>query len=194
MLNKIMPEVSHPTPCCPNPEAWSCYDSESTELEVLAMLTSLVMMLKPRTLIETGCYRGFGTAAIARGVLANRWGDFYTTDIGMDMVALTRERLLDHGLLPFVDVRHGTGLQLIADVQEPIDFAFLDSGPDDMRCHELRAVLPKLAPSGVVVIHDTGMQHGLREHFLKTMNELKVMYFMFDTPRGLSLVRNAWTT
>ena len=188
MSDRIIPEVSHPTEACPNPEQWHCYDGEATEVEVLEHLTSLVTLLKPPVLIETGCYRGYGTRALARGILANEKGLLWTCDIGFDMVQATRD------MVPWarVNVEHCTGLQLIARLPAPIDFAFLDSGPDEVRCAELRAVLPKMSRSGVIVVHDTGLQHGLRPHFLKTVEELGLQYFMFDTPRGLSLVRKPW--
>lgn len=188
----MQPEVSHPTPCCPHPELWKCYDSEGTELEVLLFLTSLVVMLKPKIVFETGSYRGYGTEALALGVKSNGFGEVFTTDIGLDMVKITEVRLQQEGLRYLVTTRHGTGLQSIAAMERPIDLAFLDSGPDDVRCHELRAILPKMAPSGVIAIHDTGLQHGGRPFFFRTVSELGLQYFTFDTPRGLALVRKSW--
>ena len=192
MSEIVKPEVACVTACCPHPEQWSCYDSEGTELEVLSALQSLIVMLKPTTIIETGCYRGYGTEMLARGVAQNGFGSVLTTDIGGDMVQETQTRLTRLSLDHLVSVHHGTGLELIAKAPRPINFAFLDSGPDEIRCHELRAVLPKLAPSGIIAVHDTGLQHGLREYFVRTVNELGLMYFMFDTPRGFSLVRKTW--
>ena len=192
MSDKVVAEVSHPTVCCPKPHLWSCYDSEGTEVEVVDFLSALVVMLKPEVLIETGCYKGYGTEQIARGVVANGFGEFYTTDVGMDMVETTQRRLASRYLQDHVQVVHGTGVQLIARMTKPVDFAFLDSGPDDIRTQELRALLPKLSASGVVVVHDTGIQHGLRAHFLTAVKELRLQYFMFDTPRGVSLVRKPW--
>jgi predicted O-methyltransferase YrrM len=192
MTDQVKREVAVPTACCPTPTLWKCYDSEGTELEVLAGIRALVVMLKPNVLLETGCYRGYGTEQLARGIYENGFGHLHTTDTGHDMVLITKERLWERSLYSVVTLHHQSGLDLIAEMTEPVDFAFLDSGADDMRCQELRALLPKLSKSAVVAVHDTGLQHGLREPFIQTVQELGLMSFMFDTPRGLSLVRKPW--
>lgn len=181
------PEVSHPTPACPNPSDWSCYDGDATEVEVLNLLESLIYALKPRVIVETGCYKGFGTERLIAGVLKNGFGRVYTCDTGYDMVLHTVEKLKMYSHL--MTTKIGTGVELINDIPAPIDFAFLDSGPDEIRCHELRAVLPKLAAEGVIAVHDVGQQHGLRAHFLRTVKELGLQYITFATPRGFALVR-----
>lgn len=195
-IDVVVAEVSHPTPACPHPALWSCYDSEATELEVLDFLQTLVRMLKPEVVIETGCYRGHGTEKLAVGLSMNGFGHLWTTDIGIDKVEETKSRLKAHRLWPMdhvVTVRHGTGVQLIAQMSRQIDMAFLDSGPDEVRVEELKVLLPKLNKSGVVIIHDTGLQHGLRSYFLEAVASMPgLQVFMFDTPRGLSLVRKTW--
>lgn len=192
-IELITKEVSHPTLACPHPELWHCYDSEATEIEVLHALYALVIMLKPKIVIETGCYKGYGSEMIATGMAANNFGEFHTTDIGVDMVGITTARLREKGVQgPNVFVHQGTGVQLIAKCPKPVDFAFLDSGADETRMEELRMLFPYLSQSAVVAVHDTGLQHGLRSYFLATVQRMGLQYFMFDTPRGFSLVRKPW--
>ena len=182
----MKPEVSHPTPCCPDPSRWHCYNSDATEVEVLDLLTVLVDALKPYRVIETGCHEGYGTDAIIRGLPDT--SKFFTCDIGTDRVEAVRERF------PDIAVVHGTGLMLIDLVPSPIDFAFLDSGPDEVRANELRALYPKLSPSGVVVVHDVGLQHtNQRRFFLEAVRELGMQFMILDTPRGLGIARKPWS-
>lgn len=181
----MKPEVSHPTKVCPSPELWRCHDSEATEVEVLDFLQYLVRMLKPKVIIETGCYDGYGTEQLVLGILANGFGHVHFCDIGQDKLASARER----PGVPALSLYNCTGVELIARVEGPIDFAFLDSGPDGIRIGELKALLPKLAPEGVVAVHDVG-QHGLRAHFDFAMESLpEYQHIIFSTPRGLALVR-----
>jgi predicted O-methyltransferase YrrM len=186
-MAKIIPEVSHPTSVCPHPELWHCYDDQATEIEVLDFLTALVVMLKPRIIIETGCWLGFGTERLVQGAIQNGFGHVYTCDIAHDKVLDARERLT--AVSDWVTVKHCTGLELIAEVPTPIDFAFLDSGPDMVRCHELCAVTPKLATEGIVAVHDVGVQGWLRYYFTETVRNLALQHFIFTTPRGLGLAR-----
>lgn len=184
------PEISHPTPCCLEPSRWKCYDGDATEVEVLQFIQALVAALKPKTLIETGCYTGWGTDHIVTAISDYGDGHLWTTDIGHDMAIKTAERMKAFSHL--VTVTTGSGIDLINQLPGPIDFAFLDSGPDEIRCHELRALHPKLAASGVVVIHDSGLQHGLRPHLIKTLRELGMQFIMLDTPRGVTIARKPW--
>lgn len=186
---KIVPEMSHPTSVCPNPELWHAYDSMATELEVLDFLSSLIYMLKPKVLVETGCYHGYGTEQLILGCQLNGFGFVYTCDL--DAVCIEKTKLKIGGtVFESYAVEQVSGVELIQGILDPIDFAFLDSGNDEARCEELRALYPKLSPGGVVAIHDTGIHTYLREKYLPALlRELKMQYIFFDTPRGLTLCR-----
>jgi predicted O-methyltransferase YrrM len=185
--SKIVPEMSHPTSVCPHPEQWHAIDDMASELEVLDMLYALVVLLKPKVVVETGCYRGHATYALATGINHNGFGVLSSCDVSHEQVAATRQRLEDANLGGRVSQE--SGVDLINSL-ESVDFAFLDSGMDTPRIDELRALYPKLSPGGVVAIHDSGIQFGLREfHLGKTLRELNMQHIFFDTPRGLCLCR-----
>ena len=186
----MKPEVSHPTEACPEPELWTCVDDQATELEVLELLTALVVALKPRMLIETGCYDGWGTLALARGCQRNHFGSVFTCDVDKAKTHTTYEVFKRQGM-GGISIMTCTGKELIERLDQ-IDFAFLDSGADEVRCEELKTLMPKLSRSGVVVVHDVGIQHGLRPHFFETVRELGLEFITLDTPRGLALVRKPW--
>lgn len=188
MDDKVIPEMSPPTKVCPHPEQWHAIDDMATECEVLDFLYALVVMLKPHRLIETGCYRGHGTEALARGIRANGFGILESCDLGHENVVATRQRLETLNLSG--RITQETGVHLIELQESMIDFAFLDSGMDTPRMDELSALHPKLSPGGVVAIHDSGIQFGMREFFLgPILRRLEMQYIYFDTPRGLCLCR-----
>ena len=192
-IDPPIPEVCHPTSVCPNPRLWHCYEEMTTELEVLALLTALVIALKPNRIIETGCFKGSGTEALATGVAVNGFGRIDTCDISDEQVALTFERIahLPEHTYNNIGIRRCTGLDLIRDYSAGlVDFAFLDSGMDIDRCDELRSLYPMLRNGGVVAIHDTGIHTYLRErHLPPLLRELDMQHLFFDTPRGLTLCR-----
>lgn len=190
----MIPEVSTPTPRCSHPEVWSCHDAMATEIEVLDMLTALVWMLKPKVIAETGCYFGHGTEKLALGALHNGFGHVYTCDIDHSMTVRAAERL-QYSLKELVTIEQCSGTELIAKLAEPVDFAFLDSGgTPSVRGDELRAVMPKLSPWGVVAIHDTGPTHpDLREQIFGVVEELGLESVTFDTPRGFTICRRKYT-
>jgi predicted O-methyltransferase YrrM len=186
---KIIPEVCIATSVCPEPWRWTCYDDMATEIEVLDFLYALVVMLKPVTTLETGCYHGHATEQLARGIRENGFGDLWTCDMGSEEIRITEQRMRDKNLIHFTAFQCG-GLELIERMPREVNFAFLDSGPDEIRTNELRALYPKLAPGGVVAIHDTGVHGFLREKYLApVVAELDLQAICFDTPRGLTLVR-----
>ena len=188
MQDSMIPEVSLPTTRCPHPERWSCWNAMSSEIEILDMLTALVWMLKPEVIVETGCYDGHGTEALLNGAKKNGFGFVYTCDIDHCRTVNTLARLGEKEFT--VSVAQCTGVELIAQLGT-IDFAFLDSGgTPSVRGDELRAVVPKLSPWGVVAVHDTGETHpDLREEIEKVANELNLDRVMFDTPRGFTILR-----
>jgi predicted O-methyltransferase YrrM len=157
----------------------------ATEIECLDMLEALVWMLKPEVIVETGCYKGYGTDRLINGVIKNGSGHVYTCDLQSEMVEMTRKIA---GRTATVE--QCTGAELISKLSS-IDFAFLDSGGQaSVRREELELVLPKLSPWGVVAVHDTGETHpDFREEFDRAVKELNLDAVFFDTPRGFALLK-----
>lgn len=188
-MESVIPEVSAPTKQCPNPGRWRCYDGEATEVEVLELLYALVLALKPNVILETGCYRGFGTEQLAWACSDNGFGHVWSCDLDEQRVTETRQRLAPFA--SYATVQQMTGVELIRSLPV-IDFAFLDSGMT-VRVQEAEALLPRLSPGGLVVVHDTSVLHaelhngpriGLDE--LARKYDLRLIHC--NTPRGVSLL------
>lgn len=127
-------------------------DEMASEHEVYDFLYGLVRLLKPKVILETGCYKGGATAAMAKAVAENGVGQIDTCDTIYEMVyemvesveRATSGRLSD---VVFVNVE---GIDLCRQTPD-VDFAFIDSSGD--RVAEVNAL--QLSPNAVVVLHDS---------------------------------------
>ncbi len=183
------PEVSEKSDLCPEPGLWRCYDGMASEVEVLELLHQLVVTLKPTLILETGCYLGHSTEALAAGCRRNGFGVVWTCDTEKDKAERTLARMAEKGLEKWVQSFKAKGVDLIETVTN-VDFAFLDSDIGDARGREIDALVKRMDSGGVIVCHDTGTTHNdVRQSFLSSCVRNELQYVQFDTPRGVSIAR-----
>jgi predicted O-methyltransferase YrrM len=158
-------------------EGYTVDDGTGTEHEVQDFLTALVGVVRPRLIVETGCYHGLTTRKL--GLAAAAVGEecrIVTCDIDPGLVLMTRERTRG---LP-VDVRQCRGADL-PELREA-DLVFSDSVYRD-RIEEI--VLSK--HGAMVVVHDTKacLSEGVDlAALIRKWNGL-----LFDTYRGFGMLR-----
>jgi len=176
-------------PLCPDDGKWSARDEQSSEDEVNEFLGALVRLIKPKFVVETGCYLGDGTLAIANALRANGFGTILTCDIDPTRVAAVDRRIQEQGLENYATVILRNGKELIEACGSQIDFAFIDSSPlGQDRADEINALLPFLSRVQMFALHDTAPQHEqitAVAGYFASRPELSSVYF--NTPRGLSL-------
>jgi predicted O-methyltransferase YrrM len=173
---------TNPTALCPRVDLWSAPDDMSSECEVTDFLYSLVRLLKPKIVLETGCFLGATSGAIGHALKRNKYGRLITCDVDpglADHVTKLARRLR----LP-IDVLHADSSQAIRRLQA-IDLAFVDSGED--RPKEILSLIPKMSAFGIIALHDTAPHHRLVEHDYFESRGLKYIYM--NTPRGLTLLQ-----
>lgn len=129
----------------------SAPDLMASEYEVSEFLGALVRLLKPKIIIETGCYLGHSTLKMAEAARENGIGYVNSCDTDPSMISSAGE--LCFGLEPFINLRCCTGENLISKFEHPetVDLAFIDSSGD--RVAEVQAL--QLSPCAVVVLHDS---------------------------------------
>lgn len=127
----------------------SAPDLMASEYEVSEFLGALVRLLKPKVIIETGCYQGHSTRKMAEAVKENGVGHFWTCDTDTEKCKETGDAVSE---LP-VGIEICSGLELIERISgvRSIDLAFIDSSGD--RVAEVQAL--QLSPGAVVVLHDS---------------------------------------
>lgn len=171
-------------PLCQNDYLWSARDEQSSEDEVSEFLYGIVRLLKPLCIVETGCYLGDATIAIAKALKQNKYGKLYSCDIDMGLVIKVNDRLKDEGLIDYAEVRTESGNELIKRIKD-IDFAFIDSGGEKgVREQEVNELIPLLKSFKMFAMHDTAPH---KKHISAVAENVNLPKVYFNTPRGLTL-------
>jgi predicted O-methyltransferase YrrM len=181
------PEYTPPTPECPRPDMWHMLDSQTTEVEVLDLLKTLVMTMKPHLIVETGTFIGHGTVKLAEGAQANGFGKVITIEFDPDIRQRAISRFENAGLSPWIESRLESSLE--TNINGEIDFLFSDSHLKNREA-EIRRLLPQLNPQGLLVIHDASSHFKLvREAALRLEAEGLISAVFLSTPRGVVIAQ-----
>src|SRR5271155_944415 len=89
----VQPEYVGATPECPHPEWWQMVDSQSSELEILDFLKSIVLTTKPRLIVETGTFIGYSAIKMAEGLKAKGFGKLIPIEFDPDIFAKAKQRI-----------------------------------------------------------------------------------------------------
>ena len=73
-------------------------DSQSSELEMLDFLKSIVITAKPRLIVETGTFIGYSAIKMAEGLKANGFGKLITIEFDPAIFAKAKQRIDAFGL------------------------------------------------------------------------------------------------
>jgi predicted O-methyltransferase YrrM len=172
---------------CPHPELWKMVDAQTSELEVLDFLKSIVTTAKPELIVETGTFLGYGTLKMAEGLRENGFGRIITIEHDPAIFAKAKERIETSGLSRWIEYRHESSLE--ARIDGTIDMLFSDSwGP--IREKEVRRFLPQIDSRGLILVHDAGSHFGVvREAMLRMEREGLISTVLVSTPRGLAIAQ-----
>jgi predicted O-methyltransferase YrrM len=183
----VQEEYTPPTPECPNPELWRMVDSQSSELEVLDFLKCMVTTVKPRLIVETGTFLGYGTLKMAEGLKENGFGHIITIEYDPVIFAKAKERIEASGLASWIECRNGSSLD--ATVEGTIDILYSDSALS-IREQEVRRFLPQIEPRGLIMMHDASSHYEVvREGALRLEQEGLISVVLLPTPRGLVIAQ-----
>jgi predicted O-methyltransferase YrrM len=179
----VQPEYTPATPECPNPELWSMLDSQTTEVEVLDFLKTIVTTIKPRLVVETGTFLGHGTVKLAEGVKENGFGRVITVEFDPEIRSRALRRFDASGLSPWIESRLESSLDTVIDGE--IDLLYSDSHLANREA-EIRRLLPQLNPRGLLIIHDASSHFKIvREAVLRLEAEGLISAVLLSTPRGV---------
>lgn len=187
-------------PFDPNVIEFSSFNDAGIECETGEFLYSMVRILKPYRVLETGTHQGIGTAYMGMGLLDNKQGSkLHTVEFlephyrrSMERIgALGLHNIVESYLLDVKDFDPGTATYKLI---------LLDTEPQT-RFAELIKFYPYLEEGGFVFIHDLhrhmhqidNPDHGfawpygpLPEEIKQMVREDKLRPFHFSTPRGLT--------
>lgn len=116
------------------------------------LLETLVFVTQARTVLEIGTYAGTSALWLAQALPAD--GRVITCDIDPDSAAWAQAGWRDAPGGNRIEQRIGPALDTIATLDGPFDLVFIDAEKEGYVGY-LDAVLPKLAPHGLVVADNT---------------------------------------
>jgi predicted O-methyltransferase YrrM len=183
----VQPEYVGATLECPHPEWWQMVDSQSSELEVLDFLKSIVLTTKPRLIVETGTFIGYSAIKMAEGLKANGFGKLITIEFDPDIFVKAKQRIDLSGLRDWIEYRNASSLE--TPIDGTIDLLFSDSHLT-IREQEIRRFLPQIDPRGLILIHDASSHFKVvREAALRLEQEGLISVVLLSTPRGLVIAQ-----
>jgi predicted O-methyltransferase YrrM len=191
-MDNLESRFTPPRSWCPHPEYWHSPDSEATEIEVSEFIGSLVRLIQPEFVLETGSYNGHTTLEMSRALHMNNHG----RGVSVESDALLAERaeryiqniMGEYNRMQIINVNSMEYAPL-----EDIDFAFFDSWQEGRHLEFRRFYdMGRLKSGAIVAFHDTAPHHQVRKHVLplgQTDEEISAYISLIDfhTPRGLIL-------
>src|SRR4029453_5295305 len=112
----------------------------------------LVRVRRARRILELGTFTGYSSICMALELPAD--GHLITCDVNEETTEIARRYAAEAGGLDPLDSRLGPAVETIAELDGPFDLVFIDADKDGYVDY-YEAVLPKLAPRGLIVADNT---------------------------------------
>lgn len=176
------------------------FNDGSIECETGELLFGFIRRLKPQNILETGCYKGWGSAYMAKAVEENGFGHVETLEIDTTHIESAQGLWNKLGLRSYISAIHSDSLKFTPNKQ--YQFMFLDSEPW-LRFQELVKFYPNLDEGGYIFVHDmpNSLCQGninpdhpdfkswpvgdVPQEFKDLLHSRKLMPFYFGGARGL---------
>ncbi len=155
-----------------------------------SFLAFLVRLKQPRRVLEIGTFTGWSSIAMAQALPPG--ATLVSLDVNEETTAVARRFAEEAGVADRIDYRLGQALELLPDVEGPLDIVFVDAWKSDYPAY-YEAVLPKLAEDGVIVCDNTlsGMSadHPLAEFNRRVRDDPRVECVLLPMRDGVTLIR-----
>jgi len=119
-------------------------------------LFQLVIATAARRIVEVGTSAGYSTLWLGRAARFTG-GRVVTLERDPAVIAVARDHFARATVAGFVEIRPGDALELLEDMEEGIDLAFIDAEKEEYLAYA-RALWPKLAP-GASLVADNVISH-----------------------------------
>lgn len=165
------------------PRFWSMFDSRTPEVEVVEFIHSLVRLLKPRHVLETGGWIGYVTAAISFALTRNGMGHLTTVENGKGPHEYLSRQL---AILGFSNVTLLNEHSERVTPKEPLDFVIFNSGYEDQE-EEFYHLLPYLKEGATLVFTNNARHdaHPIESNPVTYQRLGLVKGQHYPTPRGV---------
>ncbi|HEU5215566.1 MAG TPA: class I SAM-dependent methyltransferase [Gaiellaceae bacterium] len=167
-----------------------------------AFLSFLVTLSQARRVLEVGTFTGWSSIAMAGALPPD--GSIVSCDINEETTAVARRYAEEAGVADRIDYRLGPATETLATLDGPFDLVFIDADKVSYDAY-YEAVLPKLAPHGLIVVDNTLQSGGvlasesnphegaraLRAFNDKVVNDPRVVCVLTTVRDGVTLIRRA---
>jgi len=149
------------------------------------LLEFLVWSLQPQLILEIGTYSGYSALSMARALPPG--GRIITLEADPERATFARRHIERHGR---ISVREGDALESIAALDGPFDMVFIDANKDGYVDY-YEAVLPKLAPRGLIVADNTcgRTMDGIAEFNEHVRRDERTVQVLLTVRDGVTLIR-----
>jgi predicted O-methyltransferase YrrM len=158
-----------------------------------AFLSFMVFLKQPQRVLEIGTFTGWSSIAMASAL--PRGGSLVTCDVNEETTAIARRYADEAGVADRIDYRLGPAIETLASVDGPFDLVFIDADKGGYVDY-YEAVLPKLAPDGVILADNTlfGLADGEIAEHIERFNEHvraddRVEAVLLTIREGVTLIR-----
>jgi predicted O-methyltransferase YrrM len=162
-------------------------------------LAALVALARPQLVLELGTFTGYSALSMAGSLPPG--GRIITCDISEKHVALARRNIAASPHADVIEIRVGPALDSIGALDGPFDMVFIDADKVNYVAY-YEAVVPKLAPEGVIVADnvlwsgrlldasdDSEATQAIREFNDHVAADERVEVVMLTVRDGVSLIR-----
>ena len=165
-------------------------------------LEMLVFALQATSVLEIGTFTGYSAIAMAAGLA--KGGSIISLEVDPHHAKVARGNIAAAGYESYVSVIEGPALRSLEELQGPFDLVFIDADKVSYDAY-YEAVLPKLAPHGLIVVDNTLQSGGvlasekhphesaqaLRDFNDKVANDPRVVCVLTTIRDGVTLIRHA---
>lgn len=133
------------------------YEAGATEPWIAHLVTSLAVASDARNILETGSFHGHTAVALARVIAALGGGNLLCCELDPERAQIVEDRLrrIPTSVVEWT-VRNEDVLQVIQSLEDgSLNLAFVDDSHEAQHvAWEIDALLPKMAPNGILCFHD----------------------------------------
>ena len=116
------------------------------------LLMALVHATRAELVLELGTFSGYSSLAMASVLPPG--GRIVTCEIDDEAAAVARRHFASSPLGERIELRIGPAIETVAELEGPFDLVFIDADKTGYLGY-YEAVLPKLAPHGLIVVDNT---------------------------------------
>ena len=165
-------------------------------------LEMLVFATQATSILEIGTFTGYSAIAMAAGL--HKDGSIISLEVDPHHAQVSRGNIAAAGYESHISVIEGPALRSLAELQGPFDLVFIDADKVTYDAY-YEAVLPKLAPHGLIIVDNTLQGGGvlpsvddphegaraLRAFNDKVVNDPRVVCVLTTIRDGVTLIRRA---